>query len=131
MCQVTPAIDIDVTIQPAAEAVERLAREMFGERGELLVRVGKAPKRAVLLRTDEPFEKLSQSFVAADGSSHKIEILGKGQQVIVDGTHPDTGRPYAWLYAQDELRPARQELELYILRGCDADGSPRRKTGGG
>ena len=39
-------------------AVEELARERFEERGYVLVRIGKAPKRAVLLRTDTPFPKI-------------------------------------------------------------------------
>jgi hypothetical protein len=52
-----PTIDIDITHPEAAEAVEALAREQFEERGYFLVRIGKAPKRAILLRTDEPFPK--------------------------------------------------------------------------
>ena len=92
----TPAIDIDVTLLPAAEAIEKLAREGFEERGVILVRIGNPPKRAILLRTDEPFEKLSREFVAPDGSKHKIEVLCDGQQVIVDGIHPDTQQPYTW-----------------------------------
>jgi hypothetical protein len=35
-------------------------------------------------------------FTAADGSSHKIEFLGRGQQIVVDGMHPDTRKPYSW-----------------------------------
>ena len=43
----TPAIDIDVMVPPAAEALEQLARETFGENGNILTRFGKAPKRAI------------------------------------------------------------------------------------
>src|SRR4051812_11351735 len=56
LCKRTPCIDIDITNLEAAEAIEALAREHFEERGVLLVRIGKAPKRAVLLRTDEAFK---------------------------------------------------------------------------
>jgi AAA domain/Bifunctional DNA primase/polymerase, N-terminal len=92
----TPAADIDITIPDAADAVETLAREHFEERGYILVRFGKAPKRVILLRTDEPFKKLLRAFTALDGSEQQIEILGSGQQVVVAGVHPDTGKPYSW-----------------------------------
>src|SRR5262249_14465752 len=55
LTRTTPAIDIDIMHPEAAAAVEDLAREFFGERGCFLVRIGKLPKRAILLRTDEPF----------------------------------------------------------------------------
>jgi Protein of unknown function (DUF3987)/Primase C terminal 2 (PriCT-2) len=44
-----------------------------------------------------PFEKIAVTFVAKDGGKDpKIEVLGKGQQFIVHGIHPDTREPYAW-----------------------------------
>jgi hypothetical protein len=92
----TPGLDIDIMIEAAAEAVEMLAREHFEERGDIHVRIGLPPKRLIMLRTDEPFEKLFYVFKAPDGSEHKIEILGNGQQYVVDGIHPDTGKRYAW-----------------------------------
>jgi hypothetical protein len=92
----TPAIDIDITAPDAAAAVEELARAHFGEHGDILVRFGKPPKRAILLRTDEPFEKTAQLFTAPDGSEQKIEILASGQQVVVHGIHPDIAKPYSW-----------------------------------
>jgi RecA-family ATPase len=91
-----PALDIDILHEEAAVAVEELAREWFDGRGHLLVRIGRAPKRALLFRTSQPFPKVVSKFVAPDGSEHKIEILGSGQQIVVDGVHPDTKRPYAW-----------------------------------
>jgi hypothetical protein len=45
-CWHTPTIDIDIADQEAAEALEQLAFEQFGERGRLMIRVGMAPKRA-------------------------------------------------------------------------------------
>ncbi len=92
----TPAIDIDIMLAEAAVAVEALARERFEERGWFLTRVGQAPKRAVLLRTDQPFKKIKRVFTAPNGSEHKIEILGDGQQLASFGFHPDTRKPYAW-----------------------------------
>ena len=82
--------------QEAAEAVEALARDRFEEKGYILLRIGKAPKRAILFRTDAPFKKIQEFLISPDGSKEKIELLGDGQQLIVDGIHPDTGKPYAW-----------------------------------
>jgi Bifunctional DNA primase/polymerase, N-terminal len=92
-----PAIDIDILDPEAAEAVEELARDRFEERGYFLVRIGKAPKRAILLRTLQPFDKVTANLIAPNGDTEqKIEILGNGQQLVVAGIHPDTQRPYAW-----------------------------------
>src|SRR5262249_45741496 len=41
----TPGLDIDILHEEAAEAIEALAREHFEERGDILVRIGLAPKR--------------------------------------------------------------------------------------
>jgi hypothetical protein len=92
----TTAFDIDVMHAEAAEAVEALACERFGALGRILIRIGMAPKRAVLMRTEVPFSKIKRVFTSPDGSKHKIEILGNGQQLVVHGIHPDTKRPYTW-----------------------------------
>jgi hypothetical protein len=91
-----PGTDIDIKIPDAADAVEMLVREHFEQRGRIYVRFGLPPKRLIPLRTERPFAKLSCLFKAQDGSEHKIEILADGQQYVVDGIHPDTGKPYAW-----------------------------------
>ena len=90
-----PAIDIDIRDPFAAEAVEALARERFEERGYFLVRFGEPPKRAILLRTDQPFPKIVRNLTAPNGDEHKLEILCDGQQVIVFGIIP-TPRALRW-----------------------------------
>src|SRR5258708_3002549 len=55
LAKYAPGMDIDITIEPAAKAVEMLAREFLEERGDIHVRFGLRPKRLVPLRTDEPF----------------------------------------------------------------------------
>ena len=93
----TPCIDIDLLNEDAAKAVEELARERFEERGYFLVRVGKAPKRAILFRTNDPFPKCSLALVAPNGdTTQKIEVLADGQQVVVAGVHPETHKDYVW-----------------------------------
>jgi hypothetical protein len=96
LTDISPAIDIDIMHPDAAAAVEALAREHFEDHGYVLVRFGKAPKRAILLRTNEPFNKIARMFTALDGTTQKIEILATGQQIVVAGIHPDTKREYSW-----------------------------------
>src|SRR5262249_20123503 len=76
----TPGLDIDILDEDAAEAVEHLAHKHFKERGKITTRIGLWPKRLIPLRTDEPFAKLVRTFRAPDGTEHKIEVLGNGQQ---------------------------------------------------
>ena len=96
LTKITPALDIDITIKDAAEAVEALARDHFASRGHFAVRIGQAPKRAVLFKTTTPFKKITVNLTAPDGTEQKLECLGDGQQIVVDGIHPDTKRPYEW-----------------------------------
>jgi AAA domain/Bifunctional DNA primase/polymerase, N-terminal len=94
-----PACDIDIMVEPAAVAVEELARDRFAERGYFMVRTGQAPKRAILFRTDEPFKKIATpALIAPDGSTdQKVEFLADGQQLVVFGRHPKTGKYYSWI----------------------------------
>jgi hypothetical protein len=97
LTQLTPTLDIDITHPEAAEAVEALARERFEEHGFVLIRTGQAPKRAILLRTQTPFKKITGTLIAPKGETdQKIELLADGQQVVVFGKHPKTGKPYEW-----------------------------------
>jgi len=91
----TPAVDIDIYDQEAADELEALLWDLIGTRGP--VRFGEPPKRACILRTDPPFSKLSTPvFISPNGQYHHVEVLGSGQQLIVAGTHPDTGHDYSW-----------------------------------
>src|SRR5262249_54177945 len=47
--KLTPAIDIDIREQDTAEAIEDLVRRHFEDSGRIPIRIGLAPKRAVLL----------------------------------------------------------------------------------
>ena len=92
-----PTFDCDIKNETAAAVVEGMLREKFKPRGKMLIRIGQAPKFAVPFRTATPFAKYAVSLIGPDGSSeHKIEMLGNGQQVLVDGIHKDTGKPYEW-----------------------------------
>jgi hypothetical protein len=63
----------------------------------VLIRTGQAPKRAILLRTNTPFKKIIGKVIAPNrDTDQKIELLADGQQLVVFGTHPKTGKPYSW-----------------------------------
>jgi hypothetical protein len=97
LCRFAPCLDIDVLDPAAADAVEELVRARFEDGGYILPRIGRAPKRAIVFRTEEPFAKIQVPLIAPNGdTTQKLEFLSDGQQVVVDGIHPDTGKPYAW-----------------------------------
>jgi P4 family phage/plasmid primase-like protien len=88
-----PAVDIDVTDASLARIIEQIVRSTVGDAP---LRIGRAPKRLLMFRTDEPFSRMRLSIETKAGEHHLIEILGRGQQYLVYGTHPATGRPYEW-----------------------------------
>src|SRR5215831_16870209 len=104
-----PALDIDIYNEPAAIACEDYVRERFEEQGWFLVRIGKAPKRAILFRTDAPFRKITAPLISPHDSAEKIEFLASGQQIAVHGTHPQTKQPYRW-FGGEPWRIERGEL---------------------
>ena len=105
-----PTFDIDVYDPDAAQAVEDLVREYFQEKGEILTRCGLWPKRAIPFRTDAPFAKITVKF--AGEKAEKLELLCEGQQIVVHGIHPDTGKPYTW--SGDELGDVARDALPYI-----------------
>jgi hypothetical protein len=101
LCRLCPTLDIDLLDPDAAEAVEQLVKDRFGEHGRVLPRVGKPPKRAIVFRTQKPLAKITALLLAAiepDGKrpDQRVEFLCDGQQVVVDGIHPETRQPYRW-----------------------------------
>jgi hypothetical protein len=117
LCRTTPVVDIDISQEAAARAIEDLAREHFEEHGNILVRFGRAPKRAIFLRTDEPFRKITGSIIAADGSEQKIEFLADGQQAVAFGIHPETQQAYRWFGGEPGPTPRE---DLPYVRETDA-----------
>jgi len=107
-----PVLDIDILDEQAAQIVEATARLYLEDKGEILVRIGLPPKRAILLSTDKPFKKIVHKLTAPDGRVHKIEVLGDGQQLAIAGTHPDTREPYVWKGGRSPVNTPRAELPL-------------------
>jgi AAA domain/Bifunctional DNA primase/polymerase, N-terminal len=115
LTRLMPTLDIDILNEEAARTVEDYVRKRFEDRGRILPRIGKPPKRAIPFKTDTPFAKIVANVVAPNGSAEKIEFLGDGQQVAAFGIHPDTQKPYRWhggepgQFAREELPHIREE----------------------
>lgn len=69
-------------------------------------RIGRAPRRIRLFRTDDHITKRALRLVDAEGNPQAIEILGDGQQFASHGTHPGTGTAFEWLDGGPEEIPA-------------------------
>ena len=109
LCFNTPFVDIDVTDEEVAEEIEALFES---EIENSAVRVGLPPKRAIPFRTDTPFKKIATKFKDPNGTVHKVEILGDGQQIVVNGIHPDTHQPYRWHGGEPGPKLRREDLPL-------------------
>jgi hypothetical protein len=111
LCRYMPTIDVDIFDADAATAVEDIISAEFCERGAILVRIGKAPKRAIIFKVDQqPYRKITVPLVSPHGAKgEKVELLCDGQQVVVDGIHPDTGAAYRW-FGGTPLDVPRAEL---------------------
>ena len=120
-----PAFDIDIlSSAEVADAVADLIAEELRDRGVLMVRFGRRPKRAIVCRTASPFKKIKvelDSFFTDPETGEirhdAIEILGDGQQLACFGEHPDTKQPYEWLDGSPADVPAS---ELPSIAEADA-----------
>jgi hypothetical protein len=140
LTRTTPAIDIDVLDPGVADKLQQIAKQMIGVSP---VRIGQAPKRALLYRTDLPFDKLATPiYISSDGHAHKVEVLCSGQQIVVKGIHPVTQSPYSYLGSEPGPELKREALQLltaekareFIIaaeRCMSAHGwTPKKKTNG-
>lgn len=106
----TPAVDLDIK---DAEFCERFELWVLKQVGDAPVRVGLAPKRLLVFRTLEPFRKVqSRAWIDAKGETHRVEVLGQGQQFVAFGVHPDTRKPYRWITEEDPRTLAVDDLPL-------------------
>ena len=104
-----PTLDLDIVDEDAIRTIEELVRANHEKHGLVLRRIGKPPKLAIPFQTNEPFTKIIANLIAPNGSTHKIEFLGNGQQVVAAGVHPETGKPYRW-HGGDLCNTRRDEL---------------------
>ena len=88
-----PAVDIDVRDEWLAKEIAALALRILGPAP---MRIGQPPKRLLMYRTGERFVRTAILIHMPDGQTHLVEVLGRGRQYLVYGTHPKTGKPYTW-----------------------------------
>lgn len=94
----TPIVDVDVYDEAISEQIQAWCEENIGVAP---VRIGLAPKRALLYRAEEPFRKvLSRAYYNDWDEKCRVEIQSDGQHFVAYGIHPDTQCPYTW--ASDE-----------------------------
>lgn len=113
----TPAVDIDV-YDPAI--TQKLVDFCALQMGADVQRVGQAPKTLLVYRCETPFSKrTSTAYEDEEGRTHRIEVLGDGQQFVAYGTHKDTGCDYAFT-AGDLATTDPDELPLLDHEDVDA-----------
>jgi P4 family phage/plasmid primase-like protien len=109
-----PAIDIDCTDEKLSNVIRGLAFTYLGMAPE---RVGRAPKRLLVYKTTEPFRRM-RLWIRTGNAKHLIEVLGDGQQFVVAGIHPVTGKPYTWpagiLDADDLEEVTRDQIDEWL-----------------
>jgi P4 family phage/plasmid primase-like protien len=90
-----PALDIDCADEQLAKIIEDAALTHLGPAP---VRIGNPPKRLLPYRLGDgdPFGRMRLIIKDSAGQTYLVEILADGQQYLVAGTHPTTGRPYEW-----------------------------------
>lgn len=104
----TPGVDLDIRDEELALHMEGWIHENVAMGP---VRLGHAPKRLIMFRTDAPFRKMkSKVYEDGEGQQHQVEILGDGQQFVAYHIHPETQQPYQWLYKDGPLVTPHDEL---------------------
>jgi hypothetical protein len=91
-----PAIDVDISDPILADEVSALIRKCLGA-GPVRTRKN-SPRRLHMFRLaygSEPLRKKRLAFCDKNGVKHAVELLGMGQQYVVEGLHP-SGVPYQW-----------------------------------
>lgn len=110
-----PGVDIDCTDEGLAQIIEDAA---LAKLGPAPLRVGRWPKRLLMYRTTEPFSRM-RLWIKRGEENHLVEILGQGQQYVVQGIHPGTGRAYKWrtpkALTAAELTPITREQASAFL----------------
>lgn len=125
------AIDVDFRGTDAeAKALFDALCKAYPACAMAVYRVGRAPKFALLFRAEGRWLKQTTLEYVKNGdesTKSQLEVLGKGQQIVLYHTHPETGLPYSYPYALLSGEPVdvpAAELPLMTYEGvqtlCDA-----------
>lgn len=88
------AIDVDVDDKKITEQLVDFIQLSLGDG---LIREGKPGRALLVYRTEKDFNKKKINLCKDGKIKYSIEVLGKGQQFVAFGVHPDTQKPYRWL----------------------------------
>ena len=89
------AIDIDIDDPSLADEMHSYIASQLGE--SPFVRFGRQPRRVILYRVKRLYaEHLLKGWSVGATQTGKVELLGPGKQVVIFGTHPNTGTLYFW-----------------------------------
>lgn len=124
------AIDVDFRGTDAeAKALFDVLCKAYPACAMAVYRVGRAPKFALLFKAEGRWLKqttLEYVKNGDDSTKSQLEVLGKGQQIVLYHTHPETGLPYSYPYALLSGEPTdvpAAELPLMTYEGvqtlCD------------
>lgn len=98
--QMFPAVDIDVTVKHLADAIELIALKILGP-APTRIR-SNSTRRLLAYRVDLAGSAFIskqrlwwQNTSGAGEAIQAIEVLGRGQQYLIEGVHP-SGVPYTW-----------------------------------
>lgn len=112
-----PAIDIDCLTK---ETSMYLARHALARFGNAPVRIGRWPKMLLVFQTASAFGRMRLWFKRpGEEREHLIEVLGDGQQYVIEGMHPSAGKPYHFM-AGRELPSMPDLLPVLTRDAADA-----------
>lgn len=113
-------LDIDVDDEAISARVAALAVARFGLAPERY-REGSARRLLVYKRPDdhEPIRKVRLAWRDAAGIVQAVELLGHGQQFVVDGPHPKGGR-YLWRDGFSPIEATPAGIEETVADQWDA-----------
>ena len=128
------AIDVDVLDASLSKAICDLIEDLIPTGP---VRIGLAPKRLYVFRTEVPFTRMQ--LVMEYQGRQLVEVLGSGQQYVISGVHAKTKKPYTWpvpLCPAAELPLLTKETADTVLRAiatlvCDFLDIPYHRAGTG
>lgn len=102
-------VDIDVS----DEAIVKEMLELMSFRNTFFTRTGRAPRKAVIVRTERPIRSFASRWFEKDGSQIRVEVLGEGKQFVAYHIHEKTHKPYEWDNFEGE--PADTPIEYVPL----------------
>lgn len=125
------AIDVDFRGTDAeAKALFDALCKAYPACAMAVYRVGRAPKFALLFRAEGRWMKQTTLEYVKNGdesTKSQLEVLGKGQQIVLYHIHPETGLPYSYpdaFFSGEPVDVPAAELPLMTYEGvqtlCDA-----------